>query len=93
MVPLRFHRYQWLKGPTTAWLKVPYEHIRTLCLEKRISPWSKRAGNDVLLEKSIDAARFAAAWEQFNNEPITFFEEARITQEEIKSLKSYFPNQ
>lgn len=92
MTPLRLHRYQWFKGPTTAWLKVPYEHLKALCLEKRISPWSKWAGDHVLLEKSVDAAHFTAAWEHFNKEPIEFFEEARISTDEVRALKSYFPD-
>lgn len=92
MTPLRFHRYQWFKGQTTSWLKVPYEHLKALCLEDKISPWSKWSDMHVLLEKSVDAARFKTAWEHFNKEPIEFVDEAGITQAEVRSLKSYFPN-
>lgn len=92
MTVLRVHRYGWLKGQTTSWLRVPYEHIKTLCLEKKISPWSKRQGKDVLLEKSVDAQHFAAAWEHFTKEPIELFEDAVVSSAEIRKLQSYYPN-
>lgn len=92
MLPLRFHRYLWLKGETTSWLKVPYTHLKALCLEKRISPWSKWMDEYVLLEKSIDAKRFTEAWENFNEEPIEFTGEQEISTASARALKPYLPN-
>lgn len=89
-IPLRFHTYEWWNaGASTAWLKVPYRHLLTLCLEKRISRFSKRAGDDVLLEKSIDAMRFITAWEGFNHEPIRFGSEVQVEPGRIRNLTPY----
>lgn len=89
MAPLRLHKYQWLKGETNSWLRVPFNHIKTLCLEKVISPWSRRLGTDVLLERNIDAKRFVEAWEHFNKEPVRFSGEADVSQTDIRKLKPY----
>lgn len=78
-----------VSNKTGEWLRVPLDHLTVLGLLKRVSPFSKRDGKFVWLEKSIDAVRFRHAFEHYTGNK--FEDEEVVVDDSIaRSLPHYF---
>lgn len=83
-------RYERMVSERHAWLRVPIEHLDILNLLKRISPFSKKDGSFVWLEKSLDAERFRTAFEWYTGTKIESSEKP-VKHETVQKMPSFFP--
>lgn len=82
-------RYELMVSAKTEWLKVPLDHLVILGLAKRVSPFSKRDGKSVWLERSVDAERFRSTFLWYTgSQPKE--KEQPVEHETARKLPAYF---
>ncbi len=86
---IHYARYERFVSDRHAWLRVPLEHIDILGLLKLITPFSKRDGGFVWLEKSLDAERFRVAFERYTGSRLDSVE-APVEHAFARSLPAFF---
>jgi len=87
---IHYARYERMVSERHAWLRVPVEHLDILNLLKRISPFSKKDGKFVWLEKSLDAERFRTAFEWYTGSSLEQTEKP-VEHTTVQKMPAYFP--
>lgn len=90
MNSIHYSRYEQVQSERHSWLRVPLEHLTILGLTKQISPFSKREGRFVWLEKALDAERFRTAFEWYTGTKLELSEK-EVEHAEVRKLPAYFP--
>lgn len=81
--------YERMVSERHAWLRVPLEHLDVLGLAKLISPFSKREGKFVWLEKTLDAERFRNAFEHYTGTRLCA-EDEPVEHAKARALPAFF---
>ena len=73
------------EDPGHSWMQVPYSLLKTLGIEKEISEYSYRKGNQAYLEEDLDRTTFLKAYFAYLKKPFIIVEIQEFWSSSVKT--------